>query len=416
MPEGGQFRYVGRAASGTRVSGVVAAATRGAAIRAVDGRHVSLVALERVGGMWGSFDGVLGAAVYWWHGLRLPAARLTLFRQLALFERHGITIQRALGLCMASCPNPRLREALRGVLEDIADRGASLHAAMARRPGEFAPVIVAMVGAAEEGAGFAPVLARIAALLERGKRVFGQVQRALYYPAAVLLGVIGLVVWLATAFVPQFSALAAQYHQGPSSDLARLSAVAAIVTSPFTLTALLAAIALLVAGMRRLAARPEVAAWVDRRLLALPVVGAIHKQSTVATLSRVLGALLAAGVPYERALDLVGGTVWSPVYRAGVEQIRDDIRAHGGTLSAAAGRTGLFAADFLALIAAGEESTSAADMLAKIADDYDEDVERDLDAATALLEPALIAVLGFAVMAVVGVVYGSLYHLMAGIR
>jgi type IV pilus assembly protein PilC len=416
MPANGHFRYVGRSASGKRVSGVVAASTRGAAIRAVDGRHVSLIVLERADGVAGSYEGVLGAAAYWWHGLRLPVALLTLFRQLALFERHGITIQRGLGLCMASCPNPRLREALRGVLEDVADRGASLHNAMASRPGEFAPVIVAMVGAAEEGAGFAQVLARIAVLLERGKRVFGKVQRALYYPAAVLLGVVALVVWLATAFIPQFSALAAQYHQGPSSDLARVSAVAAVLTSPVTLTVLLGAVALAVTGIRRLLQQRDVATWYDERLLALPLFGAIRMKSTVATLSRVLGALLAAGVPYERALGLVIGTVASPVYRRGIEQIRDDIRANGGTFSSAASRTGLFEADFLALVAAGEESTSAADMLAKIADDYDDDVERDLDAATALLEPALIAVLGFAVMLVVGVVYGSLYHMMSGIR
>jgi type IV pilus assembly protein PilC len=416
VPGSGHFRYVGRSAGGQRVSGVVAAPTRAAAIGAVDGRHVSLVTLERADGFAGSYDGVLGAAAYWWHGLRLSPALLTLFRQLALFERHGITIQRGLGLCMASCPNPRLREALRGVLEEVADRGASLHAAMASRPGEFSPVVVAMVGAAEEGAGFAQVLARIAALLERGKRVLGKIQRALYYPAAVLLGVIALVVWLATAFVPQFTALAAQYHQGPSSDLARVSAVAAVVTSPLTLTALLAAVGVLVAGLRRVLALREVATWCDQRLLALPLIGTIRMKATVATLARVLGALLGAGVPYERALGLTSGTVASPVFRAGVEEIRDDIRAHGGTLSAAASRTGLFEADFLALVAAGEESTSAADMLAKIADDYDDDVERDLDAATAMLEPALIAVLGLVVMAVVGVVYGSLYHMMSGIR
>jgi type II secretory pathway component PulF len=55
-------------------------------------------------------------------------------------------------------------------------------------------------------------------------------------------------------------------------------------------------------------------------------------------------------------------------------------------------------------------------MLERIADDYDADVERDLDAATAILEPALIVVMGGMVFGVVAVVYGSLYGMMTKIR
>jgi type IV pilus assembly protein PilC len=97
-------------------------------------------------------------------------------------------------------------------------------------------------------------------------------------------------------------------------------------------------------------------------------------------------------------------------------EIRADIRANGGTFSSAALKTGLFDPDYLALVAAGEESKSASEMLETIAEDYDSDVERDLDAATTVLEPVLIVLLGVLVMGVVGIVYGSLYKMMSKIR
>jgi type IV pilus assembly protein PilC len=411
-----RFRYVGRSSTGTRLTGEVAAGSRVEAIQLLDGRSVSLVSLESATSATASYDALLAGAVYLWHGLRLRPALLTLFRQLALFEKHGVPIERSLGLCMASCSNARLREALRGVLADVSDRGWSLRDALAARPGEFTPMMVAMVGAAEEGAGLAQVVGRIALLLERGKRVYGKVQRALYYPAAVLLGVIGLIVWLASTFIPQFTAIAAQYRQIPSSDLTRLSAAAVVLASPLAVTIVLGCLLAAWLLIRQLVRRPSVGLWCERQFYRVPLFGMMRMKTVVATMGRLLGALLFAGVPYDRALALVKDAVPSPIYRRGIDAIRADIRANGGTFSAAAARTGLFEPDFLALIAAGEQSKSAADMLEKIADDYDSDVERDLDAVTALLEPALIAVLGVVVMAVVGIVYGSLYQMMSGIR
>ena len=416
MDEVLRYRYAGRSSSGDKVSGEIGASSRVDAIRRLEARNVSLTSLDPITTFASSYEALSAQLLYWFHGLRLRPAQLTLFRQMAMFEKNDVLLQRSLGLCMASCSNPRLREALRGVLADVSDGGVKLHDAMAARPGEFSTMMVAMVDAGEEGAGFALVLERIAKLLERGKRTYGKVQKAMYYPASVLLGVVGLIVWLVSNFVPRFTTIAAQYHQKPSEDLVRLTQIGLLFSSPISVTIMLAATIALWFGCREALKRPAVAYAYDRALYRLPLLGGVRKKAVLATLSRLLGAMLFSGVPYDRALELVMSATPSPLYRKGIAEMRADIRANGGTFSGAALKTGLFDPDYLALVAAGEQSKSASEMLERIADDYDADVERDLDAATAILEPALIVVMGAIVFAVVAVVYGSLYGMMTKIR
>jgi len=416
MDEVLRYRYAGRSSSGDRVSGEIGAPSRVDAIRRLEARNVALISLDPITTFASSYEALGARLLYWWHGLRLRPAQLTFFRQMAMFEKNEVLLQRSLGLCMASCSNPRLREALRGVLADVSDGGVKLHAAMAARTGEFTKMMVAMVEAGEEGAGFALVLERIGKLLERGKRAYGKVQKAMYYPASVLLGVVGLVVWLVSNFVPRFTTIAAQYHQKPSEDLIRLTQVGLLFSSPVSVTVMLALSIGVWFACRQALKRPAIAYGWDRALYRLPLIGGIRKKAVLATLSRLLGAMLFSGVPYDRALELVMSATPSPLYRKGLAEMRADIRANGGTFSAAALKTGLFDPDYLALVAAGEQSKSSSEMLERIADDYDADVERDLDAATAILEPALIVVMGGIVFGVVAVVYGSLYGMMTKIR
>jgi type II secretory pathway component PulF len=411
-----RYRYAGRSAHGERVRGEISAPSRAEAIRKLQAREVALTSLEAFASAASSYEALAAQLLYWWHGLRLRPAQLTFFRQMAIFEKNDVLLQRSLGLCMASCSNPRLREALHGVLADVSESGMKLHAAMAGRSGEFSAMMIAMVEAGEEGAGFGLVLARIATLLGRGKQLYGKVQRALYYPATVLLGVVGLVVWLVSNFIPQFTAIAGQYRQQPSADLVRLGQVGLLLSSPLALTVVLALALGVWFACRAALQQPTIAYWWDRQLYRLPLVGLIRKKAVLATLSRLLGAMLFAGVPYDRALELAAAAMPSAVYRRGLAEIRVDIRANGGTFAAAALKTGLFDPDYLALVAAGEQSKSAAEMLETIAADYDSDVERDLDAATAIIEPVLIVILGGLVMLVVGTVYGSLYSMMSHIR
>lgn len=418
-----RFAYVARSASGERVTGTIdiegssAMAARIEALRTlVNRRGLNVVSLTAAATFLSSGEMLLARFLTWYYGLALRSARLTVFRSLAQFAKYSVPLPRGLGLTMASCPNPRLREALRGMLIDITDGGMSFADAMAARPQEFTALQTAMVRAGESGVGFPLVLQKIAELEERARRVGNKIQKALYYPAFVGLGIVGLIVYLVTYFIPRFAGIAKAFDQNVPDGMTRLARIGAVFANPISLTIILGLIAAVVLTAQFLLSQPAIAYSWDRMLNRVPFVGPLRRKMTIALVARLLGAMIGSGVPYDTALALLLDVISSPLYHKALMDIRLDMRANGCFFSTAASKTGLFDADFLALVAAGEESKSSSELLESLARDYDDDVERDLEMATTFIEPALIGILGGVVAVIIGVVYGSLYSMIGHIR
>ena len=413
-----------RSASGERVTGTIdvdgtttAVAARVEALRTlVNHRGLNVVSLRAAATFLAGGEVFLTWLLSWYYGLHLRSARLTVFRSLAQFVKYSVPLPRGLGLSMASCPNPRLREALRGMLIDITDGGLTFADAMAARPDEFTALQAAMVRAGESGVGFPLVLQKIAELEERARRVGNKIQKALYYPAFVGVGIVGLIVYLVTYFIPRFAGIAKAFDQNVPDAMMRLARIGAIFANPISLTIVLASVAGIVVIAQIVIAQPHIAYGWDRMLSRVPFVGPLRRKMTIALVARLLGAMIGSGVPYDTALVLLLDVISSPLYHKALMDVRLDMRANGCFFSAAASKTGLFDADFLALVAAGEESKSSSELLESLARDYDDDVERDLEMATTFIEPALIGILGGVVAVIIGVVYGSLYSMIGHIR
>jgi type IV pilus assembly protein PilC len=273
-----------------------------------------------------------------------------------------------------------------------------------------------MIRAGEGGAGFPSVLARIERLLSRQRRIVGKVTKALFYPALVLLGIIGFLIYIVVYFVPQFAKLASQFNQETPPYLVVLTNVGTWLTNPVSLAVLLIGTGIVVLGARAALLVPSIAyAW-DAAVLRLPIVGEIRRKAMRSTFSRLYSSLMAAGVPIPQAFELVEGTMSSVVYRTALGRIREWIQAEGGSFADHAAKTGWFDPDYLALIGAGEQSASMTESFDVVADEDDEDVDNALDTLSSLLEPILVGVLGLVVALVVGTMYGSIYSLIGKIK
>lgn len=73
----------------------------------------------------------------------------------------------------------------------------------------------------------------------------------------------------------------------------------------------------------------------------------------------------------------------------------------GESLTSPLQKSGVFPSTVLSMIDVGEQSGALPSMLLKVADNYEEEVDRSVAAALALLEPLLIIFLAFIVGAVV---------------
>ena len=138
-------------------------------------------------------------------------------------------------------------------------------------------------------------------------------------------------------------------------------------------------------------------------LLKIPVFGKLLQKSAIARMTRTLASLFSSSVPILQALTIVENVIGNPVVAKVVQESRSSLES-GSTLSAPLEKSWIFPPLVTQMTAIGESTGSLDYMLEKIADFYEDDVDRTVDTLKSLIEPLMIvflaAVVGTIVMAI----------------
>jgi general secretion pathway protein F len=138
----------------------------------------------------------------------------------------------------------------------------------------------------------------------------------------------------------------------------------------------------------------------DRALLRVPVVGRLIRDLHAARMARTLSTMVASRLPLLEGLRLTTETVHNRALRAATREIAEAVRT-GGSLSGALKRSAIFP-PLLVYLAASGEASGRLDLMLERAADY---MEREFDSFTttalALLEPAIIVIMGALVAVIV---------------
>src|SRR5215208_2397090 len=118
---------------------------------------------------------------------RIKLADLVVFsRQLATMSNAGLPIVRALYVLSEQTENPKLKDVVIAVRQDV-EAGSSLSQALENHPKVFSRLYVEMGKAGEVGGMLDGVLLRIAAQLERDQDLRRKVKSAMVYPVVVFV-------------------------------------------------------------------------------------------------------------------------------------------------------------------------------------------------------------------------------------
>ncbi len=345
--------------------------------------------------------GLQGATGGRWRGSiglarRISATQLaTCTRRLAMLLRARLPLLRALETLARQEPNPRLRM----VLGDLGDRiraGGTLSDGLRRHPTVFDRLYVSMVKAGEAGGVLDVVLERVAQFQERAVRLRGRLQAAMAYPLVILVVAVGIVSALLVFVVPKFEQIFAGLLKGqplPGLTQAVLTAAGLLREHAWLLGGLGGAV---VVGAIALARTPRGAVRLDRWRLAVPVLGDVTVKAAVARFARTCGTLLGGGVPILQALAVARETCGNRHLAAALVAVEERARAGEG-LAVPLRATGVFPELVPSMIAVGEETGDLAETLARVADGYDEEVDRAMGTMTALVEPLLIVAMALVV-------------------
>ena len=138
----------------------------------------------------------------------------------------------------------------------------------------------------------------------------------------------------------------------------------------------------------------------DRFVLRIWMIGPLVRMVAVGRFSRILGTLLAGGVPLLKALEIVKFLLGNDVLIKVVEEATAAIR-EGESIAAPLAKSGQFPPMVTRMIAVGERSGHLEDMLENVAMAYETETDMRITRLTTLMEPLMILTMGVIVAFVV---------------
>jgi general secretion pathway protein F/type IV pilus assembly protein PilC len=386
MPD---FAYVARTTTGQRVEGVLSAGTQREALLALSGKDLFPVQVKASGGKV-SQAGSLKVR---------PQAMSQFYVQMAALLRSGVPLLRSLEVLGRQSTNPTLKK----IVDDLHARiteGDSLAEAMSRHPRAFNDLSRSIIRAGGEGGFLEEALERVAKFTDQQAELKGRVMGAMAYPIFLAVFGVTIVTVLVIFFVPKFEDLFARLRA--KGELPVLTDWLLWVSDSIHAYGLL--IAVVVAGLvlliRNQLQTEQGKWWLDRVRLKIPQAGTIYQNLAVSRFCRVLGTLLAGGVPIVRSLKISSDSTGNRVLSAAINEAADNITA-GESLATPLGASGHFPPNVVEMVAVAEQSNTLETVLTNIADSLEKETWRRLDLFVRLLEPVLLLVLASAVLVIV---------------
>lgn len=336
-------------------------------------------------------------------------------RQLATLVNAGIPLTRSLHALAEQTESKGLKHYLPMVAKDI-EGGVSLSEALAKFPKVFDQIFVNMIRAGETGGILDEVLKKLATQQEKDAKIRGKLKSAMTYPAVIVVVTISAFLFLMTSIVPKIGEIAlnigGEGYTPPVYTQIMLGISSFLVNNgKFLLPALVIGLVFLVRFVRSPKGKPIF----HKVLLKLPIIGTIITKVAIARFARIFSALSSAGVPIIESLKVTSSAINNAVME---EQLQEAIKGvtAGKPLSATLTASSSFPPIVAQMIAVGEEAGEIGTILIKIADFYEEEVERAADTLASVIEPVMIVVLGLMVGLIAFSVFGPLGELTKSVR
>ena len=319
------------------------------------------------------------------------------FRQFSVMIDAGLPLVQCLEILAANQENPTFQKTLTGVRTTV-EGGATLANAMRQYPNVFDDLSTNMIEAGETGGILDIILQRLATYVEKAVRLRGAVKSALIYPVSVIsiavLIVGALLKWVVPIFANLFAGLGVALPL-PTRVVMGLSAF----VGQFWWFFIIACVGL-VFGIKQIRKHPKGKYAFDKLLLNMPIVGILLRKIAVARFTRTLGTLITSGVPILEGLAITARTSGNAVLEEALMKVRKAIE-EGRTIVDPLRESGVFPNMVTQMIGVGEATGAMDSMLQKIADFYEEEVDAATKDLLAMLEPAIIGLLGVCVGGIV---------------
>jgi type IV pilus assembly protein PilC len=340
-------------------------------------------------------------------GKKLNLEQFLIFnQQFVTLIRAGLPILKGLELLSRRVAHPDLRLHIEAV-RDRVRQGVLLSVAFEEEK-VFPKIYITSVMAGEKSGSLEEVLDRYIGYQRIALAVRKKVIASLIYPAVLMTLVTCLMTFLITYVVPKFAELYAGLDATlPPMTVFMLAIGLGLKTYlPLVILALIAAVMGILAWSRS----PGGARALDNVKMKTPLLGGIWVKYQVAQFARMLATLLTGGIPLVQALETVGESFNIHMIREAMKVATKAV-SEGRTLSSAMAQTKIMPDLAVEMVEVGESTGALSQMLNSVAEFFEQDVETNMQAVMALIEPAILILVSVVVAFVLISLYMPIFSL-----
>lgn len=338
--------------------------------------------------------------------------KIVFTRQLATLIGAGLPLAQSLRTIIEQTENKQLRAIVEEVLASV-EGGKSLSDSFKKHPEVFDKVYLALVEAGEASGTLDDSLKRLAAQQEKDAATMSKIRGALTYPIIVLVVILGVMIFMLIAVVPQVEKL----YQDLKRSLPLLTQIMVTIADFLLHFWWLLLIIAVIAGyfFSQYIKTEEGIKFKDTFKLNIPIFNGLFRKLYMARFARTGQTLLNSGVAMLDTLHITGDAVNNVVVKQSIDRAAEKVKG-GKALSDAIQPEDYILPLVPQMIKIGEQSGRIDEMLGKIAQVYEDELDEQIKAISTMIEPILMVVLAIVAGGMVGAILFPIYSLVNGIN
>ncbi|XZH54464.1 type II secretion system F family protein [Clostridium perfringens] len=311
-------------------------------------------------------------------------------RQFYVMLDSGLSIGKALNILIEQGEKPKIREALIGVNGDL-KRGETLASSMRKRKDVFPNLLTSMIDAGERSGNLDIILKRMAEYYEKETKIRGKIKSAMIYP--IVLGVVAIIAitFILTFVMPTFVQMFEENNVDLPMSTKMVLGTSKMLGKYGIIIFLILVTAIILLGKYLKSEEGQYKLSIIN--LKIPVIKKLTQKIIVSRFTRTMGIVSSSGMSLVTSLEIVASVVGNKIAEKELLKVKEKV-LKGEGLGDSIMKIKIFPPMLASMVKVGEEAGSLDSILDKTADFYDDELEREIQTATALIEPAMIVVMG----------------------
>lgn len=311
-------------------------------------------------------------------------------RQFYVMLDSGLSIGKALNILIEQGEKPKIREALIGVNGDL-KRGETLASSMRKRKDVFPNLLTSMIDAGERSGNLDIILKRMSEYYEKETKIRGKIKSAMIYP--IVLGVVAIIAitFILTFVMPTFVQMFEENNVDLPMSTKMVLGTSKMLGKYGIIVFLILVTPIILLGKYLKSEEGQYKLSIIN--LKIPVIKKLTQKIIVSRFTRTMGIVSSSGMSLVTSLEIVASVVGNKIAEKELLKVKEKV-LKGEGLGDSIMKIKIFPPMLASMVKVGEEAGSLDSILDKTADFYDDELEREIQTATALIEPAMIVVMG----------------------